>query len=136
MKQKHKATIRRLSENKMNFSMLSEMELDLVPSFRIAKIIEAFNDVMDTFERQKDKLFKRYFKVQPKDGSMGIYNDGFTEAQLLEEINALLDEEIEIEFAPIKKSKLTSNGNLIIIKPGILNGITWAFAEDLPEDVL
>lgn len=133
---KRKTTIRKMNENKGNFEALAGMELDLVPSFRVAKIIEAFNEVMETFDRERSKLFKRYFKVQPKNGQNGVYNEGYNEELLLEEVDALLEEEVEFEFNPIKKSKLTSGNKLIAIKPGILNGITWAFVEDLPDDAL
>ena len=132
---KLKIKLRKLTESRVSLQMLADMELDLSPSFRIARTIEAFNDVMESFDFARNKVFKRYFKVRPDaENPKGTYNEGFTEEALREELAALDEEVVELEVSQVRKNRLTRNGELISVKPAVLAGVTWLIIDDEPEE--
>jgi len=126
----------KLMEARNSLQALSEMELDLSPAFRIAKVIKAFNDVAESVDHARNSLFKRAFKVKPTAESKGEYNEGFDEDKLREAIDELNQEVVDIEVQQVKKNKLTRNGELIIIRPAILADVTWLIIDDEPEEDL
>ena len=115
---------------------LAEMELDLSPAFRIAKVIKSFNDIAESSDHARNMLFKRAFKVKPTAENKGEYNEGFDEGKLREAIDELNREVVEIEFQQVKKNKLTRNGELILVRPAVLAEITWLIIDDEPEEDL
>jgi hypothetical protein len=126
----------KLMEARGSLQALSEMELDLSPAFRIAKVIKAFNDVAESADYARNTLLKRAFKVKPTAESKGEYNEGFNEEKLREAIDELNQEVIDIEIQQVKKNKLTRNGELIIVRPAVLADITWLIIDDEPEEDL
>lgn len=126
----------KLMDSRGSLQALSEMELDLSPAFRIAKVIKAFNDVAETADYTRNNLFKKAFKVKPTVESKGEYNDGFDEEKLREALAELNQEVVEIEFQPVKKNRLTRNGELITVRPAVLADITWLILDDEPEQDL
>ncbi len=126
----------KLMDARGSLQALAEMELDLSPAFRIAKVIKSFNDIAESADHARNTLFKRAFKVKPTAESKGEYNEGFDEEKLREAIAELNQEVVEIEFQQVKKNKLTRNGELIIVRPAVLAEITWLIMDDEPEEDL
>lgn len=123
----------KLMDARSSLQALSEMELDLSPAFRIAKVIRAFNDIAESVDQTRNVLFKRVFKTKPTPNTKGEYNEGFDEEKLREALAELNQEVVEIEFQPIKKNKLTRNGESIVLRPAILAEVTWLILDDEQE---
>lgn len=130
---KVKTTLRKLYDGRASLQVISDLELDLSPSFNIGKNIATFNDLMEVFETARKKLWRRAYEVLPEEGKPGVPKEGFTEASIRDEIDSLLAEEIEIDVRMIKMERLTRNGEPITVKPAVLAGITWMIVDEGEE---
>jgi len=142
---KYTTTVRKLLNCKAGLQELANTDMDVVPAFRIGVLIEQFNDIAEAFEKSRKKLVKTQIKSAPQKAPLPeqvasgteekvVYNEGFSEETFQTDLDAILDADITVEFRAIDRFQLTVRGELIVLKPSAISGLTWVFKPEPEED--
>ena len=83
---------------------LTEKELPIRTSYRLLKFLKQCSEEMETLEKARVKLVEKYAEETEDKSNMKVSEANTAKFQ--EEFNALLSEEVEIDFTPIKISDL------------------------------
>jgi hypothetical protein len=88
---------------------LVAVQLPIVLSYKLSKVIKKINDALTSLEEHRLTLVQRYGDSQP-DGSIKVPPDKVEE--FMTEYNQLLGVEVEIDFSPIETAVLGSSSNI------------------------
>lgn len=84
--------------------VLTSKELPVKVSYRLFKLLKACSVEMESLEKARVKLVEKYSE-EPEEGKERIVSDDKKE-EFQKEFEALLSEEVEIEFAPFSLAEL------------------------------
>jgi len=83
---------------------LTEKELPIRVSYRLLKFLKQCSEEMETLEKARVKLVEKYSEETENKDSMKVSEENTPKFQ--EEFAALMEEEVEIDFTPIKINEL------------------------------
>ncbi len=88
-------------------SNLASEKMKAKPAYRISRVLMEANSHLDSFNSARDKAIEKYGKKND-DGNIAIDQDSKNFKKFTDEINALVDEEVEMKFNKIKLKEISS----------------------------
>lgn len=121
-----KLTLAEIRWMQRGLSTITSMPLPIKLSYKLAKLLNFFNEEMMAVEHAREGLIKRMAVEDPsKPGELRVAPEN--EDKFREEFSQLLQEEIEVNFEPIKLAEL---GDDIKISPIELASLSKIIDDD------
>lgn len=121
-----KLTLAEIRWMQRGLAAITQMPLPIRPSYRLSKLLNFCNTEMVNVEQSRIKIVKKMAVANPeKPGELKVASEN--EEAFRKEFEQLLQEEVEVDFVPIKISEF---GNDIRISPAELASLSKILEDD------
>ncbi len=115
-----KITLQQLLDSKPALEKIAKQDIDIVQSFKLARVIRELNDHFKDYDEQRIALIKK-LGTEDKDGNFEVKGDA--KEEFVNEMEKLFGIEVDLSFEPFKLSEFKG----IKISPGDALGLEVIF---------
>lgn len=117
-----------LNQSLSSLQLLAAMNLPVRASYRLALVINQFNDLLNPYNEQVTKLQKKYSDAETTPpGSPLVFNSDADEKSYKAEVKTLNEEPCEINLPPISIEDLGE----VSIPPVNMMNLIWLFTDEV-----